>query len=213
MIDPKEIANLKKTLDLYAQATGKDLVEVVNRAGRQVAIFATNKTPKADPAKIDRVLRRHIGHQIVGKSGKRFKKAKKIYEYKNALAGRIILKRAKERNESLSDDEVEKRAKAMIAGRKRAVAFIRSGYVPAIKAFGGKLRGNQRGKPKGSGSVATERRIVATITNNVQGRKGGAAVKVGQAALNAAVREVEADMRSYAQKKIDERTAKANAAR
>lgn len=201
VIDRADLRRLEHTLGIYAKATGKDLAEVANRFMRQATIFLTAKIPRVDPGRIESDLRRVVA-TITTKKGKQ-----RVIRRASPLAHAIIRARAaRAGEESLSQREVETRARRMVAGRKRAVGFVRAGNATALRAFGGRVAGaRQLGKPKGTAQVATPRRIEAKLTNQVQGRRGGLAVKIAARFVGPALREVEADMRRYAEGKLAKR--------
>lgn len=213
-IDTRTLDKIGQTIAFYAQSTGKDLADTSNRALRQIAIVASAKTPAVDPNKIEAELRKVVAHQVFAKSnGKRLKRPKPITK-RTRLANSIVWARAHAKGETITVDEAEKRARALTAVRKRSVKFVRSGYIPALVALKARKTdaGKQRGKPKGSVQLATPARFQAMLANEVQGDIGGLAVKIGAKAVAAAIPEVERDMREFAEKKLAERAAKANAA-
>jgi hypothetical protein len=212
LLSPQDLARVGETLSLYAQATTKDLPDISNRAARQAAIFASSKTPKADPNRIQEELRRTVAYQVFAKkTGKRLKKARAITK-RTRLANAIVWARAVANGEKITSAIAEKRGAKMTAGRKSAVGFLKSGYIPALEKFGARRLkdGRQRGKPKGAAKKATDENPEAMVSNQVQGRQGGVIVKMGSAAMREALRDVDRDMRAYAEKKLAKRTAEAN---
>jgi hypothetical protein len=171
-----------RALREYQNATGKDCVEVLNRAGRNTAYRAAQRTPKATAGK--------IRGELMGSPTLRF-----------ALT-RIALKKRGIHKVDRAAFAAEVRK--FVSRRASSAGYIRSGWAPAIEALGGSFRGKKAGK--GYATKASVSRLITEIVNSVPG-----AEKVGAAALQQAINFVAADMISYAQTKFAAPAAKHSA--
>lgn len=168
-----EITNLPQfsaALREYKEATGKDEVEILNRAGRNVAFRAASFTPKATASRIRADLMKdpHLRYALTS-----------LYLRKR---GRGILKKPEFRQE----------VKKLIARRIASRAYLRSGWAPAVIALGGSFRGKK--SDKGWAKKASVLNLITEIANTVPGID-----KVGVKALNEAIDFVAKDMLGYAQ--------------
>lgn len=166
----------KAALKQYQQATGKDMADVLNRAGANIAMRALSFTPQAKPSQIDRYSpdRSALMHALATK-GTKHGKAKKG-EGNKALAWKIY------------------------NSRKRGRGYIRAGWVEAAKDMGAKPR--MKVKPggraaKGYGRKASRIKLQGDIYNFSEG-----AELVGLNPLKRAIVFVAADMKTYADKKL-----------
>lgn len=202
----RDLARVRSVLELHAKATGKDVELSLNRFMRNVSIFASAKTKKADVAKIERDLRRMIGTRIAGASGRRLKKPKPIIT-PTSLARAIIVKRMREAGEQLTNAEIVKRTEALVKARVRSAGFHKAGYIPALREFGApasRSGAKAFGPPKGTASKATETKLRASLRNFATG------VDLQGDALAAAVREALVDMETYAKERLAKRAAETN---
>lgn len=160
-----------KALLEYEKETGKDMVDVLNRAGKNIAFRAAQFTPSATAGKIRADLNKepHLKYALTSIALKK--------------KGIGILKSPK------FATEVKKLEARRIASR----AFLRSGWVPAIEALGGSYRGRKVGKGHGWATKANVTRWVTEIANTVPGIE-----KVGTEALRKAIDFVSHDMIDYA---------------
>jgi len=166
-----------RALNKYANEAEKAIKDTYNSRMLDLVIKANFHTPKANRAKIISEFRR-MGPAIVA--------------YRRELAGKGSL------NAVEMKDEVKRVRGAVL----RSLGFVRSGWVPAMRAFsraktrmGGKTASirntkEQFGADKGFGKPATKRvKPVALAVNTVP-----AAAFVGQKALARALAEVTAGM-------------------
>lgn len=202
-------------LRLYAKARrDKDYAYIVNRAARNVAMWAANKTKVADAAKLAWQLGATMSTTIARNTKKngwtRSKKPKAKLEwqddFKSSLAARIVNARLKKKGSDLVwGKELKDKAKRLIMARRRSVGFTKSGWLPAIRDISKAIRdmkGMQpqsdasiRGADKGYGLPATKGTVgpVAEIGNNAKG-----AGTTSAQALTEAMNYVAKDMEEFA---------------
>lgn len=214
-----DTSSLDRALKLYKQARkGKTYAYCVNRALQNVTARAIGPTPKADAAKIAWQMGQ-VGTQIAYRDRKgnlkRYKTPKRIYNFANSFAARIINKRLRDTGQKMVfGAEMEKRAKAMVGARLRSVAFIKSGYIPALALLSRLIDKPMRilrdgrvvGVPKGWAIPAPKGTAVTfgEVANNAKG-----ASKVGVTAAQQAVNETARDMIGWATDRLREDARKA----
>lgn len=181
-LDTSEFA---QAVGFVVQATGKDCVEVLNKAGLTALIGgkgvrgAVQRTPKADPVRIEADMIRD----------------------KQAI--RLVMSRAKKRGEHLTRREISKRVKALIRGRKSGSGYTKGpGWNNAILAMGGKgIRTNKRFAKSearhGSGIKASAESLVARIISTAP-----ASEAIGFRPLQDALNDTARDMIAYGERKI-----------
>jgi len=135
------------------------------------------------------------------------------------LAALILnMRRGKEGKAGLYGKEMAKAIRALLATRLRSIAFIKSGWLTAVRVLvnagasrtgqpGSDSAVRQYGQPKGDAVPANEamQQQFATITNNAVGRdvKSNAALeKVGGPGLTAAFEMEAASMEKYLEDKL-----------
>lgn len=189
-IDTSEIED---ALNSYQSATGKDMVDVLNRFGRNVAYRAAQNTPIELPAQIVADLK---------------KDPRLIYALTElSLKSRGIT--------HLEKGQLEKEAQALIARRKGSARYLRVGWAQAIIDMGGNFRGAklERGS-HGYGDKATVVNLlaqIAWIVDEPNSKKADSAEQIAIKALEDAIDFVLADMIDYAEKKMAD-TAKRHSA-
>jgi len=160
-----------QALKEYQSATGKDMVDVLNRSGRNIAFRAAQFTPAATVGKIKADLNRD-GH------------------LKYALTSLALRKKG---IGILPSPQFAKQVDLFVARRIASRAFLRSGWVPAIEALGGTYRGRKVGLHHGWATKANIHRYLTEIANTVPGIE-----QVGVNALRRAIDFVSVDMIEYA---------------
>ncbi len=171
-----------RTLRAYANISRREPAVICNTKAFYIARGATRETPKADAQKIKAELRGSRTKNIILKSGKERRT-------KYTLAQLIILARRAAAGQSTKKKDMAEDVKKFIAARVRSVAFIKSGWLPAIKRLeplaariGAAPRltkstsGQQYGQAKGSAKPARENdvRAVCQITNDALPKSHGA---------------------------------------
>lgn len=173
----------ESALDAYEQATGKDSVEILNRAGLNVAYRAAQFTPVADAADIRSGLLSdpHLVYALTALS----------------LKKRGIGK--------LPAPEFQAAVAAFIAQRVASRRYLRSGWFDAIRDLGGTVRGDEFKGSHGFANKATVINLlteIAWILDEANGVKAESAEDIGAKALQEALDFVAADMLEYAQEKL-----------
>lgn len=180
---------------------------ITNRAIQNVIGHAFAPTPKADSNKIAWQMGQvstKIAYVTRKGEWKRYKKPKKVYQFDDTLAARIVNARRRDSGKPMIfGKEMEENAKRLIAYKLRSVAFIKSGWIPAYNHFSRaigrptKYKGDGRvyGVPKGGATPAPKGTAVtvATAWNNAR-----AAGKIGFAALQTSTNYVVRNMIEWA---------------
>ena len=168
-----------RALKEYQKETGKDMVDVLNRAGKNVAFRAAQFTPAATVGRIRSDLNRG--------------------NLKYALTSLALRKKG---IGILPAPQFAHEVEKFVARRIASRAFLRSGWATAIEALGGTYRGRKVGKSHGWATKANIYRWLTEIANTVPGIE-----KVGVAALKQAIDYVSVDMINYAQSLMVKRAA------
>lgn len=194
------LRGFNSALSRYELLTKRDAAVIVNTKAFYIARAALAYTPKADSSAIRRFFGRGNG-EVVGK---------------------IINKRRGERGEKgLYGKSMQDAALMMRAARLRSVAFLKSGWLPAIKTLAKLAEKPSRavrldrsakeiGRPKGSAIPASGTTSAiyahAIITNLADARHDDkhALETIGGPALQRAVDHEEASMREYIERKLVE---------
>lgn len=206
----RETERFKRTFERYAQLRRKTHQEIVTDKALDLAYTSLQETKRAQREKIDilgtesdpkrkdwwRYISWLIYRQgfVISKGRKvkgKYTKTYKVYEGKSTFE---------------QQQEVSEKIKS---NRRRAIGYIASGWIPAIKYFyplsRGKTRGSnsvagvkQFGKPQGSGTLVDPRTNPTAILVN----RTEAAVKVGLDGARRALIKIRADMSAYIQKKV-----------
>jgi hypothetical protein len=147
----------QQTLKKYRGFTRRDVPEIVNTKAFFIARAAVVYTPKADSSKV---------RAFFGKDTKK-------------IVGMIINKRRGQRGQKGLYGKAMEEAQAMMkAARLRSVAFIKSGWLPAIKTLE-KLTHYRRGVQRSEMGAATGRvhQIGAAKGKVVTAKEGGFSAK------------------------------------
>ncbi len=190
-------------LERYVDVTRKDMVTVLNTKGYFIArkaLWFTRKTEKPELDKL-RTARTRSGGLLVGAMiSKRLGKGAGLYGWEMAQA-------------------VDK----LLESRQRATAFMKSGWLTAIRGLDPKAENKseaspidrgakQIGQPKGSFSPALETRLVVELVNTAQAKsdRRDALNTIGLAGLNFAFDDETASMTAYIDRKLKQRAEEAN---
>ena len=174
--------DFRAALKTYQKATNKDMAEVLNRAGRNVAFKAISFTPMARKSKVDQFT-----------PGRRGPKGRMIY-------AKLTKEGRSRKGQGIGRKAVEEHNK-----RNKSRGYIKAGWIEAAKDFGGRPRARTwpGGRAaKGYGRKASTLRLEAWLFNFSDG-----AETVGKVPLNRAMAFVAKDMLNYAYKRM-RRTAK-----
>jgi hypothetical protein len=224
-----EMSEFNRTLKKYRELSSRDPETIANTKAFYIARRATVVTPKANKSKIKRDLLSEITTEIkllgqrirITKSG--IKRGKFITEKITAPLVALIInaRRGKKGLRGLEGNAMAEASNLLIAIRLKSVAFIKSGWLPAIKALEplaakGRAPNQDRtaetvGAQKGGAMPARGFwKAVATIWNSAEATRDNkrALVTYGGPALQQAVDFEESSMRQYIEDKLKE-TAKA----
>lgn len=189
----------------YAKHNRRDWAEICNDKALDVAFRALKETPKADVSGVKAVAQKdwwpkYVAKRIVSKKGVSFTRKVGGVKQKLHYQGR-----------GYTRDEARKVSAGIIAARVRSLAFLKSGWLPAIqrlwtivrraKKFNRGTQGAKRyGVEKGTATVAVAGdHPVAFIVNSTIGIE-----KHGVGPLQRAVDASAADMRVYIGRKLEE---------
>lgn len=217
-IDSREF---QKALHKYKEATGKSNAEIVNRAAMNIAFRSAQYTPKASRSSITGMLDQfHAGSVYVGKSGNRLKKAKKLFRATPRARGFVLwwLKTNGKNATGITDEQVLALVKKIRGRRLASIAFIKSGWLPAARAFQAAVKGASgfkqsafgREKVGIGGSKIARVGLFSTAelwnaSINKDNKSSEAALhKYGKPGFDRAVQFVSRDMLSYARRKLRE---------
>lgn len=189
-------------IELYKEATKKDMADVLNRALRNVGYRAAEFTPKKDKHVIeaelwsDKIGLKFITKKLRARIGQTFKTAKgKLRTVRRVTRKQIALQ-----------------TRQFIARRMKRTGFLRAGWVAALVKAGIKTSGLKGAiiadskSSLGSGQQATPKKLYARLGNGVWGRlngKSAATIRgVMQGALRRAMSYVAKDMTDYAKERL-----------
>ncbi len=193
-------------------ATKRTEAEVVNRALKNVAFRAMQYTPHAEPGMIqaelyrDNILikmatswlKKKEGAPITGRGGR----------VKTTKSGKIRV------HGGITRAKIAAAAARLLRIRLSRVRAIRAGWIPAVKAFGGTIRGASRksggSAQDGIGVPATPSRLYgfiqnSLVTHNSKGAKTDvSSIPEAVNALNDAIATVAQENINYARKNIED---------
>ena len=205
------------------ETSSRTCVDFTNGQALKVATEAIKNTAKANRREVERTLGVLASREKLRKGygrgkGKRWVRVTSRLLLENSFAERIVAKRFRETGSwgGLKGDTIQEKAMSLIRQRARAVGFIKSGWIPAVRKLAAivykKPRGlgfrrseaQQFGRDKGSArpAIFSLRSKIETIIQNTalmanQGKApapGGNPMPVAVAGLNAALRVASADM-------------------
>lgn len=208
-------AEFQSVLKQVAAESSRTFPEVVNGQGLALASRAMRNTEKAEASQISHEL----GQTTQTTSNKGRTRFKWSFASNNTLAHRIVISRLRKAGQAIpSQADIDRIAKRMVAARRKASAFIKSGWIYAIRQLsrvvGYKDRRGQRGdrgarmtgQPKGSARPAqrTLSGIVACeITNTALiSEDGSNPMPVAERGLAKAFAESTADMKRHLEEKL-----------
>lgn len=209
----------QRTLNHLAGQSSRTYPEIVNGQGLALASRAIRHTIKANADEIAVKLGQIATERKVSRKGK--VSFKRIYRTDlNSLAHSIVnARRTKQGLPKIFGDDLDKAATRMIAARLRAVSFVRSGWIYAIrtlsKAVGYRDRREKLGRgetarmsgtPKGyakQAHFALNSVVTCEIGNTALIQHDGKnPYHVAEEGLNLAMTETIADMKRHMQEKL-----------
>ena len=206
------------TMRRYRELSRKDPAIICNTKAFFIARGATRLTPKADKEKI----KKELGAIVQRGKTKGALKLVSARDYDAPLVA-LIINAQRGKGKGLYGVEMTEAIRKFIANRMRSIAFLKSGWLPAIKGLAALVpnkrnappidrSAKQFGEAKGSFRPARDSswKTVSTIINSAGANENnkGALIRYGGPALQQAVNDEEASMREYVERKLRE-TAKA----
>jgi hypothetical protein len=230
MVEGWDQSKFEEVLGRYLAETSKSMPEAINQKAYFVARKALWFTKKVERSQIRGELGRNVTIRRTTASGRVVRRrglelAPSRANEKISLAKMILAKRYRKRGDWPKDaTEWEKRIRALIGVRERSTAFLKSGWLQAIKFLAGFVTSKSGapvdssavnyGSNKGSAIAATEANgNIATIVNAAIARhdKKNSLQKYGAKALDLAFYDETQSMIEYLEQKMAKGTARANA--
>ncbi len=217
-------------LDSYLAVTSRTLSSALNTKAYYIARGAARVTDKVAVATIEAQLGKIISVERISKKGTKYnRKSLQLTMGRDSrapLAGLIINKRRGQAGEpGLQGRDMRDAIKRLLGARKKSVAFIASGWIPAIKTLaryaekvGGAPSdletGKQFGAKKGMADPAKAgNKMIARIINSAMGKTANsraAHAKHGSRGLQRAFDAETASMLQYLRDRLDTPTKTAN---
>jgi hypothetical protein len=226
-------AEFNRTLEEVAKHSSRTYPQIVNGQGLALAVDAIKETMKADADKVAHELGQiatKIPKLYQGKRGKARFSHRVFRTDIQSLAARIINARRINRKPKLKPifgDELDKVARNMIAARLKAIGFVRSGWVYAVRTLSRAVgyqdvrsrtkseAARMTGQAKGYARVARTQFndfVTCDIANTALLGKGGrSAMPIAQAGLQRAMQLRIADMKRHMQERLQKVFNKYNA--
>jgi hypothetical protein len=198
-------------------ATGKSLVDVLNRTGRAVAFELLKLTRRTERSRILAELGQIVVTKTISKTGKvRNKKsvvATRTSSGAPLLALLVNAKRHKEGQPGLKGSAMETAMRKFLGARLRTAGFARVGSLGEIHDLAPFVKGSvsttqfakQFGSQKGHAIAATENNNRVTLISDIYSKKTQSLLAaIVNAPIQSALNNVEADKRRW----LEERLAK-----
>jgi hypothetical protein len=201
-----DMRELREAMLLYAKATKKDEVAIINRTARNFAIKVIQRTPKADPSKIEGDLKGLPRETFLGLVFSKMRKSTK--------QGRGLVRLFKANTANGSRQAMALAMRKFIEQRKATSGYIRRGWYNIARTFGAgfaiasdKKGGKGKAVKKSFAKKATEQTLAA-VFENMAGGSESVAWQATQQALEATI----SDMTDYAYR-VMQGTAKKHSAK
>jgi hypothetical protein len=138
-----DVGQFQRALKEYGDATGKDGAEILNRAGRNVAYRASQKTKVANASKIRRELMAdpHLRYALTS----------------------IALRKARGGKHILQSPDFARAVERLVSRRVSSSRYLRAAWANAIEKMGGTFRGRKFKGADGSASPATIRKLITEL--------------------------------------------------
>lgn len=207
------------TLRRYKELSKRDPKKICDTKAFFIARRAVIETPKADKANIKGDLGRLIvkKREVVGMSLRTVKRFSRFGLEVQAPLVALMINKRRGKGRGLYGAAMTEAIRALIAARLRSIAFLKSGWLPAIRALVGlaDTRGAPRqergpteiGVPKGYAVPASQGwKAKTTIANSAEARHDDktALYKYGEPALQRAFDAETASMLDYMERKFRE---------
>ena len=165
------IARLDDALKLYAEVSERPMADIINRKMGRIAMAAMDLTPVVTPEQIRAELQVQTHTLAYFKNGKRRKRAVAFYkpsELARAIVAGRLWKQGIDPRLVLSPGELEAKVEAMVSGRLMGTAYLKSGWIPALRLFGRQVDGSVPFRSvHGAGRQATPDNLTAIASNAV----------------------------------------------
>lgn len=208
-------AEFDRTLRQYMDLSKRDWAQVFNTKGFFIARRATVDTKKADPAEIRKLRER----RVIGTGSKNGKVVKLRDPLATTRAALILQARRRAQGEpAIPKRDLPAAVRKFIGARLRSVAYLKSGWLPAIGTLEpladvrAKPRMDKSGKvlkrPKGGAKPARNywRTFCQIFNAAITKRNGDAGLRrFGQAGLQAAFDAEVRSMKEYIERKLTAR--------
>lgn len=184
--------DFERALLNYEAATGRDLPEVLNRAGKNIAYRTASFTKPALAGQIERDLTRGADEHF--------------------LAALTSIRLRKKGIGRVAAPQFRKEMTKTLMGRIGSKGYMRYAWAEAIEKFGGNFRGKRLAGASAEVIKATVNSLLTAITASVNQpteAKAASAEEKMMPALQEAVDFVAADMLEYAAKKMQANAKKA----
>ena len=213
-----DMRQFQSALKEYKEVSTRTAAQILNEKAFYIALGAMNQTTKASRAAIEELG--VDGYRLVKNRKTGALRRGKMILTPNASARAIYLGRkfrgsgpeiaAKARAHFKSSAEIDKSVVRFLGARIRSIAFLKVGWLPALKRlvrFGKKsipFDAKQKGRPKGRAVVATAKSLTALIENsaNPEGKNSPAAQTMMVQALQKSVNAEAQSMREYIARKM-----------
>lgn len=211
-------------LEQYLQVTSRSVEETVNTKAFYVARAATRFTLKADVGKMASQLGTFIKVTKTSKSGRVYQRRElKLVtggQHEAPLAALIVqARRGRARQKGLYGPAMRQAVVAMLKARRASVAFLKSGWLPAIKKL--EPLADRRGAPEpdhqarqigqAKGDAIPGRlnydQVIATIINSAMAKRDvrDALGRIGGRGLDAAFYAEAQSISDYLERKMREK--------
>jgi len=222
MSDLWDQTKFNDVLKEYLKWTKKSLAEVLNQKAYFIARKALWFTRKANAADIKSDLRR------IGLSNARTTKSGRTVQTEGPRGALIInRKRGRLGEKGLYGSEMREAFDFLLYSRLRSIAFLKSGWIPAIRILDSFVKDKSGAAPsdrdakvygaeKGAAYPATDggEQIIARVLNSAAGKTASsykALDKWGGAALELAFHDEAGSMQDHIERKMNQDAARANA--
>lgn len=215
-IPPEELAKLSAEIERKLKYSKETLQECVNHTAQNWAFKSLESTDKVSAEKIEWELGKVASALKYSKNGKRILKSRRggsVFR-EDSLAARIIESKLRKAGKPLIfGQKLNEAIKRLVAARKRAAGFIKSGFIKAIRDFSrftktpirvSSSQARQYGRPKGYGIPAKEIFEPEAVIVNTATKNSTKAAAVAQTGMIRAIPKVVADMQAYTERKMQE---------
>jgi hypothetical protein len=217
----------QRTLRQYVRLSRRTIPDIVNTKAFYIARRAVRETPKADKLKIGKELSQMVYTFKATKKGavRGFSKVRRYDSFGRSTEVPLVYlliqaRRRRQGKKGLYGSKMAEAVRRFIPSRQSTVAFLKSGWLPAIKQlsrFAKEKSGaappdssvKQIGRDRGRAVPARDGFRVKAVIENAVGQGGGeeahhsdALERYGAPALQRAIDAEEASMRQYIEQQL-----------